>query len=229
MKGETSAEYRRSGPDALDFELVHQGISVGELGLSPRPGERLRERDHRLIVDLSPQVAAAVHAVVASQELQSARQRIIQLREEERRRIRRDLHDGLGPALAGLTFTLEAVRNLAESDLERADALLVSATEQVQTMIGDVRRLIYGLRPPALDQLGLAGSLRGLAAQETGPGTAVTVDAPSSTPAPPAAVEVAAHWIAQEALTNVRRHAGGADVQRARDRKANADHPRDRR
>ena len=72
-------------------------------------------------------------------------------------RIRRDLHDGLGPALAGLTFTLEAVRNLTNSDLQRADALLVSATDQVQTMIGDVRRLIYGLRPPTLDQLGLDG------------------------------------------------------------------------
>jgi signal transduction histidine kinase len=139
--------------------------------------------------------------------LQSARQRIVQLREEERRRIRRDLHDGLGPALAGLTFTLEAVRNLADSDLERADELLVSATQQVQTMIEDVRRLIYGLRPPALDQLGLAASLRGLAAQESSPETSVTIEAPSALPALPAAVEVAAFWIAQEALTNVKRHA----------------------
>ena len=202
-----AAEYGTPGADVLAFPLVHQGIAVGELRLSPRAGERLRERDHRLIVDLVPQVAAAVHAVGLSQELQSARQRIVQLREEERRRIRRDLHDGLGPALAGLTFTLEAVRNLADSDLERADELLVSATEQVQTMIGDVRRLIYGLRPPALDQLGLAASLRGLAAQESSPETSVTIDAPSSLPALPAAVEVAAFWIAQEALTNVKRHA----------------------
>ena len=170
-------------------------------------GERLGERDQRLIVDLVPQVAAAVHAVGLSQELQSARQRIVQLREEERRRIRRDLHDGLGPALAGLTFTLEAVRNLADSDLERADELLVSATQQVQTMIGDVRRLIYGLRPPALDQLGLPASLRGLAAQESSPQTSVTIEAPSALPALPAAVEVAAFSIAQEALTNVKRHA----------------------
>jgi signal transduction histidine kinase len=206
-EGRVAAEYGTPGADVLAFPLVHQGIAVGELRLSPRVGERLRERDHRLIVDLIPQVAAAVHAVGLSQELQSARQRIVQLREEERRRIRRDLHDGLGPALAGLTFTLEAVRNLADSDLERADELLVSATEQVQTMIGDVRRLIYGLRPPALDQLGLAASLRGLASQESTPETSVTIDAPSSLPALPAAVEVAAFWIAREALTNVKRHA----------------------
>ena len=206
-EGATGAEYGKPGTDLLAFPLVHQGVIVGELRLAARPGERLRERDHRLIADLAPQVAGAVHAVGLSQELQLARQRIVQLREEERRRIRRDLHDGLGPALAGLTFTLEAVRNLTESDLERADELLVSATEQVQTMIGDVRRLIYGLRPATLDQLGLAASLRGLASQESSPGTSVTIEAPSSLPQLPAAVEVAAYWIAQEALTNVRRHA----------------------
>lgn len=207
VNGEIGAEYGVPGSEILTFPLVHQGVTVGELRLAPRAGERLRERDHRLIADLAPQVAAAVHAVGLSQELQSARRRIVQLREEERRRIRRDLHDGLGPALAGLTFTLEAVRNLADSDLERADALLVSATEQVQTMIADVRRLIYGLRPPALDQLGLAASLRGLAAQVTSAETSVTIDAPSSLPVLSAAVEVAAYWIAQEALTNVKRHA----------------------
>jgi signal transduction histidine kinase len=205
--GATGAEYGTPSTDLVAFPLVHQGIIVGELRLAARPGEHLRERDRRLIADLAPQVAAAVRAVGLSQELQLARQRIVQLREEERRRIRRDLHDGLGPALAGLTFTLEAVRNLTESDLRRADELLVSATEQVQTMIGDVRRLIYGLRPATLDQLGLAASLRGLASQESSPGTSVTIDAPSSLPQLPAAVEVAAYWIAQEALTNVRRHA----------------------
>lgn len=206
-EGATGAEYGTPSTDLLAFPLVHQGIAVGELRLAARPGERLRERDHRLIADLAPQVAAAVHAVGLSQELQLARHRIVQLREEERRRIRRDLHDGLGPALAGLTFTLEAVRNVTASDLRRADELLVSATEQVQTMIGDVRRLIYGLRPATLDQLGLAASLRGLASQESSPGTSVTIDSPSSLPQLPAAVEVAAYWIAQEALTNVRRHA----------------------
>ena len=215
-EGGTAAEYGTPSTDLLAFPLVHQGIAVGELRLAARPGERLRERDHRLIADLAPQVAAAVHAVGLSQELQLARQRIVQLREEERRRIRRDLHDGLGPALAGLTFTLEAVRNLTESDLRRADELLVSATEQVQTMIGDVRRLIYGLRPATLDQLGLAASLRGLASQESSPGTSVTIDAPSSLPQLPAAVEVAAYWIAQEALTNVRRHAHAQHLQRPR-------------
>ncbi len=205
---EVAAAYGIPSTSPLRFPLVHQGIAVGELRLAPRAGEQLREADRRLIADLAPQVAAAAHAVGLAQELQAARRRLVELREEERRRIRRDLHDGLGPALAGLTFTLDAVRNLAASDLERANALLASATEQTQTMIGDIRRLIYGLRPPALDELGLIESLRGLASRESSSTTTITVDAPDSLPPLPAAVEVAAYRIVQEALTNVARHAG---------------------
>ena len=204
---EIAAAYGTLTTAPLGFPLVHQGIAVGELRLAPRAGEQLREADRRLIADLAPQVAAAAHAVGLAQELQAARRRLVELREEERRRIRRDLHDGLGPALAGLTFTLDAVRNLAASDLERANALLASATEQTQTMIGDIRRLIYGLRPPALDELGLIESLRGLASRESSSTTTITVDAPDSLPPLPAAVEVAAYRIVQEALTNVARHA----------------------
>jgi signal transduction histidine kinase len=203
-----AAEFGAAGDaEILAVPLVHHDSTVGELRLSPRTGEQLRQRDHRLIADLVPQVAAAVHAVTLSGELQVARQRLVELREEERRRIRRDLHDGLGPALAGLTLTLEAVRNLTDSDHERADHLLASATDQVQTLIGDVRTLIYGLRPPALDELGLAASIRALAARDSTRQFEVTVEAPVSLPELPAAVEVAAYWIVQEALTNVRKHA----------------------
>ena len=127
---EVAAEFGRHDADWLGFPLIRQGVGVGELRLAPRPGEQLREADRRLIADLAPQVAAAVHAVGLAQELQAARRRLVELREEERRRIRRDLHDGLGPALAGLTFTLDAVRNLAGSDLEKAYALLATATDQ---------------------------------------------------------------------------------------------------
>src|SRR6185437_15962823 len=132
-KNDVAAVYGSPAGDSFEVPLTHQGKAVGELRLSPRTGEQLREADRRLIADLAPQVAAAAHAVGLAQELQAARRRLVELREEERRRIRRDLHDGLGPALAGLTFTLEAVSNLAASDLERANALLGSATEQTQT------------------------------------------------------------------------------------------------
>ena len=126
-------------------------------------------------------------------------------REEERRRLRRDLHDGLGPALASLTFKLDAARSLMTRDPARADALLSTVADQMQITVAEIRRLVYNLRPPALDQLGLAAALAESAGQVGG--VAVVVDAPSDLPALPAAVEVAAYRIAQEALTNVARHA----------------------
>jgi signal transduction histidine kinase len=193
--------------EMLVVPLMHHDLRVGELRLAPRPGERLRQRDRHLIEDLAPQVAAAVQAVALSRELHAARQRLVELREEERRRIRRDLHDGLGPALAGLTFTIDAARNLAASDAAASDRLLVSASAHVQELVADVRTLIEGLRPPAVDQYGLTASLRALAERHDVAATTVIVDAPPTLPALPAAVEVATYWLAQEALTNVRRHA----------------------
>ena len=206
VAGEIVAAYGSPGSETFDVPLVHQGARVGDLLIAARSGERFRERDHRLVADLAPQVAAAVHAVELSRDLRSARERIVQLREEERRRIRRDLHDGLGPALAGLTFTLEAVRNLAATDLRRADELLVSATEQVQTMIADVRQLIYGLRPrhsiSSASWPRFEGSLRRSRPRRRRSASLPRRRCPHSRPR-----RSGGDWIAQEALTNVRRHA----------------------
>jgi signal transduction histidine kinase len=204
---EEVARYGTPTAEILAVPLVHQGTSIGELRLSPRPGEHLRGRDRRLINDLVPQVAAAAHAVELSRELHLARRRLVTLREEERRRIRRDLHDGLGPALAGLTLTIDAARNLAPDNLPDADELLAAAREQAQTLIADVRRLIYGLRPPALDELGLVASLEALVSKAGSARARLVVEAPDPLPPLEAAVEVAAYRIVQEALTNVARHA----------------------
>jgi signal transduction histidine kinase len=132
---------------------------------------------------------------------------LVTAREEERRRLRRDLHDGLGPALATQTLKLEAARELLRSDPDHADALLSDLIGQSQTALADIRRLVYALRPPALDELGLVGALRAQAAPYQHAGVAVSVEAPEPLPPLPAAVEVAAYRIAQEALTNVARHA----------------------
>ena len=138
------------------------------------------------MADLGAQVAAAVHAVGVSAELRLARQHLMGAAAKDSGGASVEICTmASGPALAGLTFTLEAVRNLTNSDLQRADALLVSATDQVQTMIGDVRRLIYGLRPPTLDQLGLTASFGGLAARESSPDTHVTIEAPARYPLSP--------------------------------------------
>jgi signal transduction histidine kinase len=188
---------------------------VGDLVLAARdPGDSLTPADLRLLHDLAPQIAVAVQAVRLTAELkqltrdlQQSRTRLITAREEERRRLRRDLHDGLGPTLASLTFKIDAARNLLTQDSERADRLLEEVRHQTQETLAQIRRLVYNLRPPALDELGLLSALREQAASYQHQGLQLVVDAPESLPPLPAAVEVAAYRIAQEALTNVVRHA----------------------
>jgi signal transduction histidine kinase len=133
--------------------------------------------------------------------------RLISLREEERRRLRRDLHDGVGSALTGITFKLGAAQNLMHHDSSAAAALLGELKGEAQAVIGDLRRLVYDLRPPALDELGLVSALREHVTRLPAQGLLIEVDAPETTLELPAAVEIAAYRIALEALTNVIRHA----------------------
>jgi signal transduction histidine kinase len=140
-------------------------------------------------------------------DLQRSRERLITAREEERRRLRRDLHDGLGPQLASLTLTLAAARELLRHDVDAADTLLQELAGHTQAAIADIRRVVYDLRPPALDDLGLVLAVREQAARYRQAGLQIMIDAPDQLPSLPAAVEVAAYRIVQEALTNVVRHA----------------------
>lgn len=195
-------------PAPLTVPLVHQGEPVGQLLLAPRPGERsFSAADRRLLDDLARQAGIAVHAVQLAVALQHSRERLVTLREEERRRLRRDLHDGLGPALAGVLLNLNAIRRQLGSE-SRVDDLLVQTRSDIQAIIADLRRVVYELRPPALDELGLAGAIRQTAASYEQNGLLITVHTPEALPSLPAAVEVAVYRIVQEALTNVVRHAG---------------------
>jgi signal transduction histidine kinase len=141
-------------------------------------------------------------------DLQRSREQLVTSREDERRRLRRDLHDGFGPYLASLSLKLDAARNLIEQNPAAADALLLGLKGQVQDAIADIRRLVYGLRPPALDELGLLPALREGASSYGQEGRMrVVVEGPEAMPPLPAAVEVAAYRIVQEAVTNAARHA----------------------
>ncbi|MEV8631237.1 sensor histidine kinase [Streptosporangium sp. NPDC051023] len=198
--------------DPVRLPLVHNGDRVGDLIMSPRTGETgFGRRDLHVLTDLARQVAVAVHAARLSADLRRSRERLVMAREEERRRLRRDLHDGLGPTLAALTMRAEAVHDLVED--ERARRLLADIVGDAEAAVADVRTLVDGLRPPALDTLGLLGALRAHAVRQP-PGLRVTVHAPDALPPLPAATEVAAYRIAAEALANVRRHARatGADL-----------------
>jgi signal transduction histidine kinase len=181
---------------------------VGELHVGQRsPVERYSPRDLSLLSELARPMAVAAHAAALTKDLQRSRESLVIAREEERRRIRRDLHDGLGPALAGVAFGLDAARNVLEHDPARADAALEELKHELQGSIADVRRLVYDLRPPALDQLGLVPALEEYAARLAERGALdVTIES-EAIPALPAAVEVAAYRIATEALTNAARHA----------------------
>ena len=129
--------------------------------------------------------------------------------EEERRRLRRDLHDGLGAQLAGLNVQAGALRRLIPRDPDAAEEVVVELREELRSAIADIRRLVYDLRPPALDDLGLVESLRQLAERygSKDEPLSVLVEATEDLPNLPAAVEVAVYRITQEALTNVARHA----------------------
>jgi len=201
--------------DLVRLPLVYQNEQIGELRLAPRaPGETFTSADRALLNDLARQAgiaASAVRLTIDLQrlagELQHSRTQLVTTREEERRRLRRDLHDGLGPALGSLTLQLDTARNLYKSNPSSADALLVDLKAQVQTAIADIRRLVYELRPPTLDELGLVSALREQVTRYRQPGLSITLNAPEHLSPLPAAVEVALYRIAQEALTNVVRHA----------------------
>jgi signal transduction histidine kinase len=151
--------------------------------------------------------ATTVRAVQLSGELRQSRRRIVTAREDERRRIRRDLHDGLGPQLASQTLGLEAVDQLIINDPAKAHILLESLKVQAQEAFQDVRRLVYDLRPPALDDLGLFGALQQFASRYESSDLRFDFDLSAEMPELPAAVETAIYRIVQEAMTNVVRHA----------------------
>jgi signal transduction histidine kinase len=186
--------------------LIHQGETAGELCVAPRaPGEAFSAQDMALLKNIAHQAGATAHAALLMRDLQRSRERIVTAREEERRRLRRDLHDGLGPTLASQTLKLDAAMDLIEAKPDEARELLHQLRRQTQTTVADVRRLVYELRPPALDEQGLTGAIRNFAASING--LNVTVDVRDVLPPLPAAVEVAAYRIATEAITNVIKHA----------------------
>ncbi|MGH3086126.1 MAG: sensor histidine kinase, partial [Rubrobacteraceae bacterium] len=187
----------------------HGGRTVGRLVLSPRsPGEEFSSSDRRLLEDLARQAGVAARAVQLTADLQRSREEIVTAREEERRRLRRDLHDGLGPRLAAQTLKVGSAKSLFPRDPETATMLLEELERDLDGALADVRRLVYDLRPPALDQLGLAGAIRDTASQYDSGTLRVSFEKAGGTRDLPAAVEVAAYRISQEALANVSRHSG---------------------
>ena len=203
--------------DPVRLPLVYAGEPVGRLLLGPRPGESgFGPADRRLLGDLVRQIGVAVHAVglaeearTLSEDLQRSREKLVSTREEERRRLRRDLHDGLGPQLASLTMRAEAARDLVGPAPQQATEMLGSLVRSARDAVEDVRRVVDALRPPALDSLGLLEALRAATGDQQVSGLRVEVSTSDDDRllALPAAVEVAVYHIVLEAVSNAARHA----------------------
>jgi signal transduction histidine kinase len=189
----------------LDVPLTDAAESIGRLRVSPRaPGSSFSRADMRLIDDLARRVSAAAREVNLRSDLQRSRERLVVAREEERRALRRALHDEFGPVVAGLSLRTEAARRLVDADPEAAAAALGAVRSDADELVTDIRRLAYDLRPPALDELGLAEALR-LHARSLNEVEIAIHD--RDVGQLPAAVEAAAYRIAAEAMINVARHA----------------------
>ncbi|HYN30830.1 MAG TPA: histidine kinase [Dermatophilaceae bacterium] len=186
--------------------------STGELEVGLRPGDAaFSGADEHALALVASLVALTARSSALASALQEAREQSVTAIEEERRRLRRDLHDGLGPRLSGIAFTADAARNSVRTDPSGTEDLLGRIRAETTRAIEEVRGIVYAMRPPALDELGLVRAIRqqalGLRTSEGAP-LRVDLTAPDDLPVLTAAVEVAAYRIVVEALTNAARHSG---------------------
>jgi signal transduction histidine kinase len=203
------ASFGSTSSDLISLPLSYQSEHIGELILAPRaPGESFSTADRDLLHLIAGQAGIAVHNLRLTRDLQRSREKIVTAREEERRRLRRDLHDGIGPTLASLSQRIDTAADLVETDPQASMDLLKALKGQVKNTVAEIRRLVYALRPPVLDEFGLVTAIREHVAQYGGPnGIQITFDMTDPMPPLPAAVEVAAYRIALEAFTNMVNHA----------------------
>jgi two-component system, NarL family, sensor kinase len=195
----------------LRVPLFFRGEPVGRLQVYPRqPRAEFSSKDRQLLDDLAAQAGVAVQAVQTTMAQQRSRERLVAALEGERRRIRRDLHDHLGPTLAAVALELEGAGLEADGVSQSLRERLVEATRRVRDVVGDIRELVDGLHPAVLDELGLRRAVEELARPLTSTGLRVDLQTDGDLEELPAAVETAAYRIVAEALTNVVRHASAS-------------------
>jgi signal transduction histidine kinase len=199
-----------AGGERAEVVLAEGRSSAAALVVGLRRGERrLHPEDRRVLTLIGTPLALALHSADLADQVQTARAALVEAHAEERLRLHRDLHDGLGPLLTGAAFRADAASNFLRQDPEAAERLLGEVRAGVRQAIDDVRRVVYGLRPLELEKQGLVRSLQQrMADPERGDGTPVqlVVHAPDDLAGLPPAVEVAAFRIVSEAVTNVLRH-----------------------
>ncbi len=193
--------------------LTYRGEPVGTLRLGLRRGEAtLHESDRHTLELICTPLAIALHATALAEQVRQARTATIEAAAAERVRLQHELHDGLGPVLTSIAFRADAAANVMRTDLDRADGLIGEVRTELRAVIGDIRRIVYGLRPLELEDLGLVGALRqhiaAIPEQHRRP-LRVELAAPDPMPTLSPAVELAAYRIAVEGITNALRHSTG--------------------
>jgi signal transduction histidine kinase len=197
--------------DVWNIPLVYQGEELGILHIAPRyPGESFSRKDEQLIKNLARHAGITAYNVRLLIDLQRSRTALVTAREEERKRLSRDLHDGLGPTLAALNLQTMLLKKIIKKDGESAINFTNEIQTEIQKTIEDVRRIVYDLRPPVLEELGFIGSIRAYSEQISyfSEGTSLQINVHTSEEYPnlPAAIEIALYRITKEALTNVIHH-----------------------
>jgi signal transduction histidine kinase len=185
------------------------GNLVGNLHVGlRRAGERWSTEEQSAIEEVAGRAGTLAFAGGLVAEVAHSRERIIIAREEERRRLRADLHDGVGPALAGTAHQIDALaRRLDGAGHADLAGRARELRDRLRQTVADVRSVVHGLRPPILDQLGLTAALRELGQGYDTPQCTISVEELGELPA---AVEVAAYAIAGEAVANAVRHSAAS-------------------
>jgi len=205
--GRLVAEYGRTGTHLEEFDMVARGETLGQLLVATRGvGDRFTQQERHLLADVAQYFAAVTEATRLIRDLQDSRERLINAREEERKRLRRDLHDGVGPALTGIGMQVRAARKAA-AEPERVSRILEDMTSDLQVCRSEVRQLLDHLHRPAELDRGLEAALRMQCQRFHSQSLAVDLHVGTHLDGLPAAIEVAAYRIVSEALANVVKHA----------------------
>jgi signal transduction histidine kinase len=211
----TAGNTRKSDAGRIDYAIEHNGARVGTLSVGYRvAGERFSATERRLLADIARQLGAGLYEQGLTRDLRESRERIGAAREQERRSIRRTLHDDVGPLMAAVSLQAETARRLVRSgETAAADGRLDQISHQASQAAESIRRLSYELRPPALDEHGLVDALQRYAAGVEG--LHVRVDSVHDGEVPPLspAVESAVYRIVVSAVTNARRHSGACNCE----------------
>lgn len=201
--------------DTYHFPILHGGDRVGSLTVSSRsPDEAFSPDDRKLLEVMLRQAGPIVQNVnmhlgmkLLAGDLQESREKLVLAREEERRQIRRNLHDELAPRLLSLGFNVAAAEQYIGKNPDTAKQMLSDLRGEIRSTVTDIRTLVHDMRPPALDEFGLLGAIQARIDQMHLPELTVRLHGPKQLPPLPAAVEVAAYRIVVESFVNVVKHA----------------------